>query len=116
MPVKRIVVAMDSFKGSLSSIEAGTAVKKGILRACPACAITVLPLADGGEGTVDALTEGLDGEMRYAAVRDPLGKTACARYGIKDGTAFMEMAAAAGLTMIPREQRRPMEASMSISK
>ena len=111
MPVKRIVIAMDSFKGSLSSLEAGAAVREGVLRALPEAMVTVLPLADGGEGTVEALTSGLNGAMHAAAVSGPLGDPVQAHYGTKGSTAFMEMAAAAGLTLIPKEKRRPLEAS-----
>ncbi len=109
--MKRIVIAMDSFKGSLSSLEAGAAVREGVLRACPEAMVTVLPLADGGEGTVEALTTGLNGAMHSAAVSGPLGGPVQARYGTKGSTAFMEMAAAAGLTLVPKEKRRPLEAS-----
>ncbi|MBQ3891949.1 MAG: glycerate kinase [Mailhella sp.] len=109
--MKRIVIAMDSFKGSLTSLEAGAAAREGVLRACPDAVVTVLPLADGGEGTVEALTTGLDGAMHAAAVSGPLGGSVQARYGTKGTTAFMEMAAAAGLTLVPREKRRPLEAS-----
>ena len=70
-----IVIAMDSFKGSLSSLEAADAVREGILRAHPEASITVLPLADGGEGTVDALIAGLGAERVYAEVSGPLGES-----------------------------------------
>ena len=109
--MKRIVIAMDSFKGSLSSLEAGAAVREGVLRALPEAIVTVLPLADGGEGTVEALTSGLNGAMHAAAVSGPLGDPVQAHYGTKGSTAFMEMAAAAGLTLVPKEKRRPLEAS-----
>ncbi len=106
----RVVVAIDSFKGSLSSREAGEAVKKAVLRASPNAAVHVCPLADGGEGTVEALCEGMDGHMVETVVTGPLGTPVTARYAIlSDGTtAVIEMAAAAGITLVPPEQRDPM--------
>lgn len=106
----KAVVAIDSFKGSLSSLQAGEAVREGILRACPDAEVCVRPLADGGEGTVDALTAGMGGELRSVAVTGPLGEKLTARYGIlADGvTAAMEMSAAAGITLVPEEKRDPL--------
>lgn len=104
----RVLVAMDSFKGSLSSIQAGEAVKEGILAVYSDADITVCPLADGGEGTVDAL--GATGGFCNVTVTGPLGEPVAARYCIlqETGTAVMEMAAAAGLTLVPEEKRDPM--------
>ena len=106
----KIVIAMDSFKGSLSSLAAGTAVCSGILRVYPDAKIQVLPLADGGEGTVEALTLGLGGELQSIEVTGPIdGQKVTARYGIlrDKKTAIIEMAAAAGLTLLPPEKRNP---------
>ena len=104
-----IVIAIDSFKGSLSSIEAGEAVKAGALKAFPDANISVCPLADGGEGTVDAIIEGLNAKVRKLSVCGPLGDTEEAYYGITpDGIAVMEMAKAAGITMIAADKRNPM--------
>lgn len=106
--MKKIVAALDSFKGSLSSLDAGEAVAKGILRADPSAEVRVLPLADGGEGTVDALVYGCGGEYVTARVCDPLGRPVDARYGIlPDHVAVIEMAAAAGLTLLSEEERDP---------
>ena len=69
----KVTVAIDSFKGSLSSIEAGNAVKEGILRINPDAKVAVLPVADGGEGTVEALIQGLGGRYVTVPVKDPLG-------------------------------------------
>jgi len=92
---------MDSFKGSLSSLEAGNAVKDGILSASSKHEVTVLPLADGGEGTLEALVEGLNGIYRSQEVTGPDGKKVTARYGIVHGdTAILEMAQASGLTLV----------------
>ena len=101
----KIVVAMDSFKGSLSSKEAGNAVKKGILEVFPEAEIHVCPLADGGEGSAEALTEALDGSFRNVEVTSLTGRKVNARYGILHGenhkkTAIIEMAEAAGLTLV----------------
>ena len=106
----KAVVAMDSFKGSLSSLQAGEAIREGILRVFRDAEVIVRPLADGGEGTVDALTAGMGGELQSAAVTGPLGETLTARYGIlADGvTATMEMSAAAGITLVPPEKRDPL--------
>ena len=102
---------MDSFKDSLSSIEAGTAVCSGILRVYPDAKIKVLPLADGGEGTVEALTLGMGGELQSIEVTGPLNEQkVTAQYGIlrNKKTAIIEMAAAAGLTLLPSEKRNPL--------
>lgn len=104
-----VVIAIDSFKGSLTSMQAGNAAAKGIKRVCPDADITVRPLADGGEGTVDALVSGLGGEFRSVQVTDPCGRPVTARYGKIGNTAVMEMSAAAGITLVPREELDPMK-------
>lgn len=108
----KVVIAIDSFKGSLRSMEAGEAARRGILRAMEA-EIVVKPLADGGEGTVEALVTGLGGSFRSVEVEGPLGKATRARYGILlDGkTAVMEMAEASGITLVPRNELDPRRAS-----
>lgn len=106
----RIVVAIDSFKGSLTSMQAGQAVKDAALKAFENAQVSVCPLADGGEGTVDALSAGLGGRKRTLAVTDPLGAPVEAEYCIlSNQTAVIEMAAAAGLPLVPEGQRNPME-------
>ena len=105
----KILIAMDSFKGSLSSMEAGSAVAAGIRDCDPEAELLILPLADGGEGTVDALTFGLGGQEVHVQVSDPLRKPVVSKYGIlPDGTAVMEMASAAGLTLLPLDRRDPL--------
>lgn len=105
----KIIAAMDSFKGSLTSLEAGEWVKRGIHRADPDVQVAVCPLADGGEGTVEALTAGCGGRFQRINVTGPLGEPVEAVYGIlRDGTAVMEMAAAAGLTLIDPAKRNPL--------
>lgn len=110
----KIVIAIDSFKGSMSSMEAGNAAKAGILRACgEEAVIAVKPLADGGEGTTEALVEGLGGEYVSVRVTGPLGEKTNARYGILgDGrTAVMEMAEASGIILVKREELDPLKAT-----
>lgn len=107
----KVVIAIDSFKGSLSSLQAGTAVREAILRLDARTDVTVKPLADGGEGTVEALAQGANGEMIEKEVAGPLLKPVTAGYCIlKDtNTAVIEMAAAAGLTLVSAESRNPLE-------
>lgn len=107
----RAVVAIDSFKGSLTSMEAGQAAAEGIRRADPAASVEVRPLADGGEGTVEALVQGMGGRMISTEVTGPLGRQVRCEYGIidKSGTAVIEMAGAAGITLVPEKERNPMD-------
>ena len=104
-----IVIAIDSFKGSLTSMEAGNAVAQGIRQADPSTNITVRPLADGGEGTVEALIQGMHGTRQEISVTGPLGQPVLCTYGIirERATAVIEMSGAAGLTLIPEKERNP---------
>lgn len=106
----KIAVALDSFKGSLSSEAAGAAVREGCLLACPAASVSVSPLADGGEGTARALTLGMGGEMVSVSVTGPLGVPVRAEYGYiaATKTAILEMASAAGITLVSPEMRNPL--------
>ncbi len=110
----KIIVAMDSFKGSLTSLQAGEAVKEGITNAMSDAKVCIRPLADGGEGTVEALVSGRNGTLEHLLVTGPLGAPIPCTYGImengiKDGkTAVMEMSAAAGLTLVDRKDRNPL--------
>ena len=105
----KAVIAMDSFKGSISSVEAGNAVADGIRRAIRDAETVIKPVADGGEGTVEALVKGLNGRSCKAEVSDPLGKKITASYGIlPDNTAVIEMAAASGITLIAPFADAPM--------
>ena len=105
-----IVIAIDSLKGSLTSLEAGKAIETGIKRVYSEAVTKVLPLADGGEGTVEALTLGMGGKLQNIEVTGPLGDKIRAQYGIlSDGkTAIVEMAAAAGITLVPDNKRNPL--------
>ena len=105
----KAVIAMDSFKGSISSIEAGNAAAEGIRRVFPDADTIIKPVADGGEGTVEALVSGLNGRLSEAEVSDPLGRKITARYGVlPDSIAVIEMAAASGLTLLSESERDPM--------
>ena len=111
--MKKILVAVDSFKGSMTSLEAGAAIENGIKFILPDTEVRVRPVADGGEGTTDALIYGRDGVSRERCyVTGPLGDRITAEYTIynaADGrTAVMEMAAAAGLPLVPENRRDPM--------
>jgi glycerate kinase len=102
----RILIAMDSFKGSLSSLQAGNAVKDAILFLNADATVTVRPLADGGEGTVDAMCCA-GGTPVVVTVSDPLGRPTNAQYCIIGRTAVIEIAAAAGITLLQPEERDP---------
>lgn len=106
----KVVVAIDSFKGSLSSMEAGTAVAEGIYRADKDAEATVRPLADGGEGTVEALTAGMNGRIEHVSVTGPLGTGVEAAYGmiVATKTAVIEMSAAAGITLVDEQDKNPL--------
>lgn len=131
-----VVVAIDSLKGSLSSMEAGLAISSGIKRVYQDAEVVVRPIADGGEGTCEALIEGLGGRKVELEVVGPLGEAVSCYYGVvgaqddgssatpslapafaKEGaecgslTAIMEMAAASGITLVPRERLNPLKAT-----
>ncbi len=109
----KCVCAIDSLKGSLSSTEAGKAAKEGILRVYPEAQVIVKPIADGGEGTVEALVTGMGGTFCTVTVTGPLGDPVKAVYGVLPGgeTAVMEMSAAAGITLVPKDSLCPAEAT-----
>jgi glycerate kinase len=109
----RIVVAPDSYKGSISALGVAEAVKEGILRVFGQAEVVMLPVADGGEGTVEALVGATKGEFRTDTVSGPLGDPVDAVWGILgDGrTAVIEMAAASGLPLLALERRDPLRAS-----
>ena len=109
----RIVVAPDSFKGSLTAREVCDAAREGILRALPDADVVTVPMADGGEGTVQSLVDATGGRFVAKRVFGPLGEPVPARFGILgDGeTAVIEMAAASGLPLVPPEKRDTMRAT-----
>ena len=108
----KIVIAIDSLKGSLSSMEAGHAIEQGIRNVLPETKVLVKPLADGGEGTTEALVEGLGGDMVQVQVHGPLETPVNAAYGVirESNTAIMEMAAAAGIILVGKD-KRPLDAT-----
>ena len=129
----KILIAIDSFKGSLSSKEAGEAIKSGILRVVPDANVVISPLADGGEGTVETLVEALGGSLETVRVKGPLFQDVEAHYGIlpesKKNTseaslktssknplsngklAVMEMSQASGITLVSPSERNPLKTS-----
>jgi glycerate kinase len=109
----KVVIAPDKFKGSLSAREAAAAIARGVARAAPRALIDQVPMADGGEGTVEALVAATGGEIRDVTVTGPLGEPVAARFGLLgDGqTAVLEMAQASGLVLVPTERRDPLRAT-----
>ena len=109
----KVVVAIDSLKDSLTSYEAGKAVEKGIYKAYEdeEVEVVVKTLADGGEGTVDAFVEGMQGEKRKVTVNGPLMEPVSCAYGYLEEShiAIIEMAGAAGIGLIAEERRNPLE-------
>ena len=106
--MRKIVIACDSYKGCLSSSEVARAAAEGVTEVYPDCEIVRLAVADGGEGTVDALVETLGGHLECAEVSDPLGRPVKAAYGIAGDLAIIESAAACGLTLLTKEERNPL--------
>lgn len=106
----RVVVAIDSFKGSMSSLEAGEAISNGIRNAHKDAEVEIRPLADGGEGTVEALSIGMGGMLINVDVTGPVGRKVNAVYGIVDSskTAIIEMSQAAGITLVSGDEKNPL--------
>ena len=98
----KILIVVDSFKGTLSSIEAAGIIEQGFKFVSPELSIQKIPLADGGEGTTESIVEALDGEYITVQVKDPLYRDIQAKYGIVENgkTAVIEMAAASGITLL----------------
>ena len=107
--MKKIIIAPDSFKGSLSSIEVANAIEEGCRKVFPNCAIIKIPIADGGEGTTDTLVSAMGGEKIKMQAHNPLMQPIEVEYGlVKAGkTAVIEMAAASGLTLLSKEEQNP---------
>lgn len=103
----KIVVASDSFKDSLTSLEVATAASAGILAVLPEAEVIALNVADGGEGTVCTMIDTLGGDLVTALVFDPLGRPITAQYGVAGTTAIIEMASASGLPLLRAEERDP---------
>ncbi|MGR3766385.1 glycerate kinase [Rossellomorea sp. NS-SX7] len=109
----KAVIAPDSFKGSMTSIQAAEAIKEGLIKVNPSYKTVLIPMADGGEGTVEALCAILNGELVSAEVRDPLGRRVTASYGWLEetSTAVIETAAASGLPLLKNDELNPAIAS-----
>ena len=103
----KIVIASDSFKGSMSSLDVATAASAGVIEVYPDSEIVSVNVADGGEGTVEAIVDALGGEIVKVKVSDPLGREIETYYGIAGETAILEMAAASGLPLLTVEERNP---------
>ncbi|MEJ0030292.1 MAG: glycerate kinase [Bacteroidota bacterium] len=104
----RVLICSDKFKGSLTASEVCDAIEEGILKKYPDAEIRKLPLADGGEGTADILTEYFHGRKIKVKVHGPLFEPIEAEYGLAADIAFVEMAKASGLQLIPKEKRDPL--------
>ena len=109
--MKKIVVASDSFKGSLSSKDVAESAARGVHEIYPQCEVVEINVADGGEGTVDAVVEALGGKLITIDVKNPLDRSVAATYGIAGTTAIIEMASASGLPLISVEERNPAKTS-----
>src|SRR5256885_5968626 len=105
----RVVIAPNAFKGSLSALAVAEGIAEGVRAAAPDADLVLVPIADGGDGTVDALVAATHGERQTLQVRGPLGDLVDAGYGLIDGgsTAVIEMAKAAGLALVPAAKRDP---------
>lgn len=106
--MRKIVVASDSFKGSLSSTDVANSAEQGIKEVLPQCEVVKVNVADGGEGTVDAIVDALGGTIVTVEVSDPLGRKIEAQYGIAGEVAILEMASASGLPLLKVEERNPL--------
>ena len=110
MLLEKIVIALDSFKGSLTSTQAAEAAAKGIREVLPQCQVVCLPVSDGGEGILDALLQAIGGQYISCPAHDPLMRPLTAPYGISADkqTAIIEMATASGLTLVSPQERNPL--------
>ena len=106
--MKKIILAFDSFKGSASSLQLAEAAAEGVRQVLPDCRTVVFPIADGGEGTVDALRSAMHARTVTCSVTGPLGEPLEASYALAGTTALVELASAAGLTLVPEERRNPL--------
>lgn len=107
--IRKIVIASDSFKGSLTSQEVAEAAAEGVRRVLPECEATGVVISDGGEGTAEAMATGDGWTRKIVTVHDPLGRCIEACYFMsEDGKALMEMASASGLTLLKAEERNPL--------
>ena len=106
--MKKIIVAIDSFKGCLTSVEANQAASEGIIDMMPDALVVLVPVSDGGEGWLEAFQAAMGGEIVEVNVKDPLMRTIVAQYLVQGDTAVIEIAKASGLTLLKPEERNPM--------
>ncbi|MDA1349742.1 MAG: glycerate kinase [Chloroflexi bacterium] len=106
----KVVIAPQTFKGSISALDVARAMREGVLRVVPEAEISLVPVADGGDGTLETLVEGSGGDIRDVNVTGPLGDRITAQWGaMGDGrTAVIEMARTSGLALVPLEKRTPL--------
>ena len=109
--MSKIILAIDSFKGSLTSKEANQAAAEGILARDPDVEVVQIPVSDGGEGWIDAFLSVMGGDVVEVCVKDPLMRPVMAQYLLNDDTAVIEIAQASGLTLLTPEERRPLVAT-----
>jgi glycerate kinase len=107
----KIVIAIDSFKGCLTSMEANRAAAEGIKEACPNAEIVQVPVSDGGEGFMEAFHAAIGGTLVDVSVKDPLLRPITAHYLLHHETAVIEIAQASGLTLLTQDERNPMVAT-----
>ena len=108
----KVVIAIDSFKGCLSSKEANEAAAEGIRRAYPDAEIIKVPVSDGGEGYMEAFHAAIGGKLEEIVVRDPLMRPVSAKYLLQGEMAVIEIAQASGLPLLTKEERNPMVATL----
>ena len=106
----KIVIAPQAFKGSISALDAALAMREGVERIVPSAEVTLVPVADGGDGTLETLVEGSSGQIHELEVTGPLGERLPAQWGaMGDGdTAVIEMARTSGLALVPADKRDPL--------
>ena len=107
----KVIIAIDSFKGCLTSKQANKAAAEGIRRVCPNAKIVEIPVSDGGEGYMEAFHAAIGGSLEEVVVRDPLMRPVTAKYLLHDEMAVIEIAQASGLTLLTKEERNPMVAT-----
>jgi glycerate kinase len=107
----KVIIAIDSFKGCLTSKQANEAAAEGIRRVCPDAEVVEIPVSDGGEGYMEAFHAAIGGSLEEVVVRDPLMRPVTAKYLLHDEMAVIEIAQASGLTLLTKEERNPMVAT-----
>ena len=107
----KVIIAIDSFKGCLTSKQANEAAAEGIRRVCPDAEVVEIPVSDGGEGYMEAFHAAIGGSLEEVVVRDPLMRPITAKYLLHDEMAVIEIAQASGLPLLTKEERNPMVAT-----